>query len=79
MHFSGNIFYSDEDLDINALSNFLNGLGEDNDFSLNEVLQYDEATQKTVLKDDQVLSVTLAERLLNGKWFDLSANSRWVL
>ncbi|TLY48345.1 MAG: pentapeptide repeat-containing protein [Gammaproteobacteria bacterium] len=77
MHFSDNLFYSDEAIDLNALANFLDGLGQDEDFNLNEVLQYEENTQKTTLKDDQVLSVTLAERLLKGKWFDLSVSGRW--
>lgn len=78
IHFSETGFRSNEDFDIAGLSKFLEGLGQDDVFNLNEVLEFDEDTQKTILRDDQALTITLTERLLNGKWFDLSENSRWV-
>lgn len=78
IHFSETTFYSTEDFDIGGLSYFLDGLGQDDAFNLNEVLKYDNNTQKTTLKDAHVLSITLAERLLNAKWFDLSETSRWI-
>jgi len=75
IHFFSGVFSSSKELDSKTLENFLKVMGEDSDFNLHEVLDFDEAG-KILLKEETALVVTLTERLLNKGWFDLDQNGR---
>lgn len=77
IHFFSGVFSSSKELDSKTLENFLKIMGEDSDFTLHEVLDFDEAG-KILLKEETALVVTLTERLLNKGWFDLDQNSRFA-
>lgn len=77
INFINGIFSSSEPLDIPALEDFLQKIGNDKDFSLNEILDIN-SNNEIILNNNALLSITISERLLNQGYFNLLPDSRWL-